>query len=127
MRHNIEFKGFEPQESIGKLIEDLTKKLEKRAGRLSSEVVFLRVLVERNSVRKLYHASLTLELPGKTLASKEEKHDLEATLRDAFAEIERQLEKYIAKVRRDHWKRPARREQIRQMKISAARSEPKQP
>ena len=80
-------------------------------------------MIEENPVRKLYNVSLTLELPGKspatkkTLATKEERHDLGETLRDAFAEIARQLEAYKSTLRGEHlWKQRARRDKLRQMK-----------
>jgi RNA polymerase sigma factor (sigma-70 family) len=61
-----------------------------------------------------------LELPGKSLAAKEERHKVEAGIRDAFVEIERQLRSFKTTLRREHlWKRPARREKTRQKKIDA--------
>ena len=124
MNCNIEFKGFEPKQRIRELIEELIQKLERRAKGLSPDVAFWKVLVEENSVRKLYPVSITLKLPGKTLATKEERHDLEASIKDAFAEIERQWKKYRSSLRREQlWKRPARREQLRQKKTNAMQSE----
>src|SRR5262249_3068860 len=40
----------------------------------------------------------------------------------AFIEIERQLERYKANLHREHWKRPKRREEVREMKTEAASS-----
>jgi ribosome-associated translation inhibitor RaiA len=64
-----------------------------------------------------------LEIPGKspatkkTLATKADRHDLHETLRDAFDEIERQLEAYKATVTGEYvWKRRTRREELRRMK-----------
>ena len=114
MNCNIEFKGFAPQKDIQKLITELISKLEKKAESFSPDVVYLRLLVEQNSVRALYDVSISLTLPEKTLATKEERHDLHETLRDAFAEIERQLEAHKATLRGEHtWKRRARREELR--------------
>jgi ribosome-associated translation inhibitor RaiA len=123
MKHNVEFKNFEPEERIRKLIAQLINKLQKRAKRFPPDEVFLRLMIEENPVRKLYHVSLVLEIPGKspaikkTLATKEERHDLHETLRDAFDEIERQLEAYKATVTGEYvWKRRTRREELRRMK-----------
>ena len=123
MKHNVEFKNFEPEERIRKLIAQLINKLQKRAKRFPPDEVFLRLMIEENPVRKLYHVSLVLEIPGKspaikkTLATKEERHDLHETLRDAFDEIERQLEAYKATVPGEYvWKRRTRREELRRMK-----------
>jgi ribosome-associated translation inhibitor RaiA len=109
----IELKGFAPQKEIQKLIQELIHKVEKRAKSFSPDGVFLRLMVEENSVRRLYHVSLVLEVPEKTLATKEERHDLAEALRDAFAEIERQLEHHKSTLRGEHlWKRRAKREEL---------------
>jgi len=70
MKHNVEFKNFEPDQRIRKLIDELINKLEKRAKRFRPDEVFLRLMIEENSVRKLYHVSLVLEIPGKRAATK---------------------------------------------------------
>ena len=112
MKYNIEFKGFAPQREIQKLIRELITRMEKKTKGFSPDV-FLRLFAEVNSVRTLYQASITLELPEKTLATKEERHDLHETIRHAFAEIERQLEAHKATLRGEHvWKRRARQEQL---------------
>jgi ribosomal subunit interface protein len=114
MNFNMEFKGFAPQKDVQKLITQLISRLEKKAKSFSPEVVYLRLLIEDNSERTLYHLSITLTLPEKTLATKEERHDLHEAIRDAFAEIERQLEAHKATLRGEHrWKRRARREELR--------------
>jgi ribosomal subunit interface protein len=117
MKHDIEFKHFEPRERVRKLVEELTARLKKQIQDFPKDIVFLRVLIEENPTRKLYHVSITLELPGTTLAAKEERHDPIETIRDAFNEIERQIERHKARLRRDYlWKRRARREQLRREK-----------
>jgi ribosomal subunit interface protein len=114
MKHNIEFKHFEPRQRVRKLVEELIARLEKHMKDLPQDNTFLRVLIEENSVRKLYHVSITLDLPGATLATKAERHDPVDTIRDAFNEIERQIERHKARLRRDYlWKRPARHEELR--------------
>jgi ribosomal subunit interface protein len=124
MKHNIEYKNFEATDGLRSLIDRLIAKLEKRAKNFSPDVVFLRTMIEENQTRSLHHVSLTLDVPGKTLATKEERYDLEATLKDAFAEIERQLKEYKSRLRREHlWKRLAKREEIREMKAVAASEE----
>jgi RNA polymerase sigma factor (sigma-70 family) len=114
MKHTIEFKHFEPRERARKLVEELTARLEKQIKDFPQDSVFLRALIEENPVRKIYHVSITLDLPGGTLAAKEELHDPVETIRDAFNEIERQIERHKARLRRDYlWKRPARRDELR--------------
>jgi len=119
MKHNIEFKNMEPNKTVQDLIEYLISKLERKTRNVSPEVVFLRVLVEKNAARTLYPVSLTIQLPGKTLATKEEQHELVDSLRGAFAEIERQLEKYKSSLRGEHlWKPREKRREIRELKIN---------
>jgi RNA polymerase sigma factor (sigma-70 family) len=123
MERNIEFKHFEPDEPIKKLIDRLILKVEKNAKTFSPELVHFRLFVELNPVRKLYEVSITLDLPGKILVAKEEQHDLKAGIRAAFEEIERQLQKYKASLRGEHWKRPARRKEIRRLETQATSAE----
>jgi ribosome-associated translation inhibitor RaiA len=114
---NIEFKNLPPDETLRKLTDQLTGKLRKKLARLAGDESFLRILVEENTARKLYRVSITLELPKKTLASQEERHDINETIRDAFIEIDRQIETYKATLRGEHeWKRRARREELRKNK-----------
>ena len=61
--------------------------------------MFLRLLIEENPARNLYRVSITLAVPGKTLATQEQRHDLDETIRDAFAEIDRQIEAHKAALR----------------------------
>jgi len=110
MNCNIEFKGLAPQIQIQNLIRERITKIEKKTKRYSPEKIFLRLLVEKNCARKLFRVSITLEVPQKTLAAQEERHDLEETVRDAFAEIERQVEAHKATLRGEPmWKRRERR------------------
>jgi RNA polymerase sigma factor (sigma-70 family) len=120
MKRDIEFKSFRPDDRVTKLIDRLTSKLEKNAAAFSPKLAHLRLMLEENSVRTLYNVSITLDVPGKTLAAKEEQHDIQAGIRAGFAEIERQLKKYKASVHHEHWKRPERREEIREIKAEAA-------
>src|SRR5262245_31559265 len=122
MKSNIEFKDFQAPESVRKLIDRRTSKLEKNLRKFSPELVYLRLMVEQNTVRSLYTISITLDLPGTTLAAREEQHDVQDGIRRAFSELERQLDRYKANLRLEHWKRPARREEARQMKAAATSS-----
>jgi len=122
MQRNTGFKDFEHHERTKKLIEKLASKLEKQMKTFSSELVHLRLFVEQNSVRTLYTISLTLDLPGRTLAAKEEQHDIQAGVRVAFEEIDRQFKKFKDNLKGEHWKRPERREEVRETKIRAASS-----
>jgi len=89
---NIEFKNLPADEKLRKLIDRLIGKLERKLARLGGDAAFLRVMLEENGVRRLYRVSVNLELPKKTLTSQEQRHDADESIRDAFAEIERQIE-----------------------------------
>ncbi|RMG54280.1 MAG: sigma-70 family RNA polymerase sigma factor [Acidobacteria bacterium] len=115
MRHDITFKNFETHDRLNTLIERLIAGLERQTSSFRQEAVFLHGIVEKNPTRELYRISLVLNLPGRTLVAQDERHDAEAVIREAFIELERQLKKYKELLRNEHlWKRPARREAVRQ-------------
>ena len=112
MKHQIEFKDFQPPQKIREVIENLIKRLEMK---VKGFAAFLRVVAEEHSTHRFFHVSLTLELSGKTLAAKEEGLELERALRAAFDEIERQLLDYESMMRREHlWKRLGLNQEIPQ-------------
>ncbi len=117
MRHNLEFKNFSPGKRLSGLVEELIARLDKHAPNASEGTIFLRLFVDENAARSLYHVSLTCDVPGRMLAAQEERHDAEEAIREAFTEIERQLEKHKGTLSHSYlYKRPARREQLlRQM------------
>lgn len=122
MQHAVEFKGYEPSQGTRNLIERLMARLSRKHRKLP-DPVFLRVAVEAIPPHRLYTVSLTLDVPGKTLAAKEQNHDEAAAIRAAFEEIDRQLEAYKASYRGEQfWKRLARRRELRDMKTAAASS-----
>jgi ribosomal subunit interface protein len=106
MQRNIEFRDFEPPKQVRTVIDRLASKLEKNTRTFSA--VYLKLMVDHNSARTLYRVSLTLDVPRKTLAAKEEQHDLQAGAKAAFEEIERQFEKYKAN-RRKPYRQPQRK------------------
>ena len=113
MNHNVEYRNFDPTERINSLIESLITKLEKRARNFAPDAVFLRISIEENQARTLYHASITLDVPGKTLATKDERHELEAGIKGAFAQIEGQLQEHKARLRGEHLRNRNSRREIR--------------
>src|SRR5260370_28916044 len=110
MKHELEFKGFEPTPGIRSLIDRRIEHLDFMSQRLPVDPLFLRCAVEEVPVRSLTRVSVTLEVPRNTLAAKEEAHDAEMAIRSAFEEIEKQLEAYKSRLRVEHWwKRVERR------------------
>jgi RNA polymerase sigma factor (sigma-70 family) len=120
MKHDIESKGFTLKRSDQRLIDNFIATLERKVKKFSRDLVYLRLLLDKNLSRLLYSVSMILELPGKTLVTKEEGRELSKCLRQAFVKIERQLDAYKAALRREHlWKRPAMRERLCRSKIAA--------
>jgi RNA polymerase sigma factor (sigma-70 family) len=120
VRRNLEFKNFSPSHRLRELVEELIARLDRHALRSPADTPFLRLFVDENAARKLYHVSLTCDVPGRTLAAQEERHNAEEAVRVAFVEIERQLEKHKETLSHSYlYKRPARREELRRQKAEA--------
>ena len=120
MRRNLEFKIFSPSHRLRELVEELIARLDRHAPNSPADTPFLRLFVDENSARKLYHVSLTCDVPGRMLAAQEERHNAEEAVREAFVEIERQLEKHKETLSHSYlYKRPARREELRRQKAEA--------
>jgi ribosomal subunit interface protein len=119
VKHGIEFKNFSPTRRLRELVETGIARLPRHAPKFPEDTVYLRVMVERNDGRP-YRASLTLDVPGRTLAAHEERYDAEEAVQEAFAEIERQLEKHKEMLSHSYeYKRPARREELRREQAEA--------
>lgn len=128
MKHTVEFKDWSPDPQLREFMELQIGRLERLTRTLPQESLFLRAVVDRNTTRTLYGVSITLQLPGANLAAREERHDLREAIRDAFAEIRRQLEKHREKLTHtSEYKRPARRERLRELRVGAAAGKPKNP
>jgi len=120
VRSNLEFKNFSPSHRLRELVEELIARLDRHAPHSPADTIFLRLFVDENAPRKLYHVSLTCDVPGRMLAAQEERHDAEEAVRKVFVEIERQLEKHKETLSHSYlYKRPARREELRRQKAEA--------
>ncbi len=64
--------------------------------------VSLHVLFEENRAQKFYRTSVSCHIPGRTVAAHTERWEAGASIREAFIEVERQLEKYHAMSCRKH-------------------------
>ncbi len=121
MKHEFEFKHFEPTPAVRSLIDQRIARLDRQLQALAGKDLFVRCVVEQVPARTLFSVSITLAVPQKTLSAKEEMHDAEAAIRSAFAEIERQVEAYKAEIRGEHWwKRVQRRRALARQKAAAA-------
>jgi len=96
-------------------------------GSFDSDAVRLEGAVERHGNKPLYRARLKLHLPGKTLVALEEADNGNAVVRQAFAELRRQVERFKHLARNDHlWKRPRRRAELRSQLNKGAGSDREQ-
>ncbi len=128
MKTSVELKGFESKsgaertDELRRLITQQIARLERKAKSLDPATVSSRIVVERIAAHKLYKISMTLDVPGKSLAAGREAHDATAAVRQSVADLERQFDAHNAKVRGEHiWKRVARRPEIG-LKATAAPS-----
>lgn len=102
MKRIIELKHVGPKEHVKALLEDLIGRLEEKLSHFPPDAVSLHVLFDENGTHKLFHMALTCHVPGHTVAAHEEGREAGATIRTAFAEVERQLEKQKAFLRGEH-------------------------
>lgn len=108
MQRTIEVKHVQPKAHVRQLLEELIERLERQLRHFPDEAVSVHVLFEENGSRQLYRTSITCHVPGRMVAAHEEHREPGAAIREAFAEVRRQ----IAKVKSLPRER-ARREKMR--------------
>ena len=101
MQSAIELKHVGPKAHVRQLLEDLIGRLEAKLSHVRSDAISMHVVFEENGSRTLYRTSLTCHIPGHLVAAHEERRDAGLSIRKAFAELERQLEKLKVSVRRE--------------------------
>ena len=109
MQRIIELKHVGPRAHVQHLLEDLIGRVEDKLNHFRSDAVSLHVVFDENGTHKLYRASVTCHVPGYTVAAHDEGREAGAAIREAFAELERQLEKRKALLRHEHERRRSRR------------------
>jgi ribosome-associated translation inhibitor RaiA len=114
MQRTIELKHVGPKAHVRRLLEELSDRLEERLSHFAADAVSLHVLFEENGSHKLYRTSVTCHVPGHLIAAHEEGRESGATIRKAFLEIQRQLEKQKAILRHEHL-----RKRLRQRPLAA--------
>jgi RNA polymerase sigma factor (sigma-70 family) len=120
MTHQIELKGL-PSESSERHVRTLIDREIPRVERkLKVDEAFLRIMVEETPAHKLFRVSLTLDVPEKTLVAIKQGHDVEAAIREAFDDVERQVETWKSTtLRGEHlWKRLYKRKELWDKKIT---------
>ncbi|MBI3011564.1 MAG: HEAT repeat domain-containing protein [Candidatus Omnitrophica bacterium] len=108
MKRMIELKHVGPRGHVQRLLEELIDRLGNKLKHFPDEAVSLHVLFEENGAHKLYRTSLTCHVPGHTVAAHEERREAGSSIREAFAELERQLEKQKAILRHEYRRRHER-------------------
>ena len=113
--HNIDKSS---HAELEKNINDLAERhVARRLMKLSADTAQLHAHLEKSSHRERYLVKLQLSMPGGSLASAEESANLAAAIRKAFAELERDLERHLARIRgEDAWRRIERRDIFRRLK-----------
>jgi ribosomal subunit interface protein len=108
----IELKHVKAKEQVRGLLEDLIDRVDHKLRHFPSDAVSLHVMFEEtNGRRALFRASVTCHVPGHTVAAHEERHEAGLAIRQAFAEVERQLEKRKATRRHERQVRRSKRSQ----------------
>ena len=114
MKRTIELKHVGPREHVQRLINDLIDRLEEKLRHFPREATSVHVLFDENGTHKIFRTSLACHVPGHMVAAREESRDAGATIRRAFAEIERQLERHKTLMRHDRLRRRTARGEQRQ-------------
>ncbi|MBI4342836.1 MAG: HPF/RaiA family ribosome-associated protein [Candidatus Omnitrophica bacterium] len=110
MKRTIELKHVGPRQHVQRLLEELIDRLEEKLRRVSPDATSVHVVFEENGTHKLYRTSLTCHVPpGHLVAAHDEGRDAGRTIRSAFAELERQLEKQKALLRHERQLRRSKR------------------
>ncbi len=109
MKRIIELKHVGPREHVQLLLEELIARLEEKLQHHRQDSVSLHILFDENGSHKLYRIAVTCHIPGHTVAAHGESRDAGSTIRKAFEEIERQLEKLKAVIRHEHEVRRVRK------------------
>ena len=109
MKRLFEIKHIGPRTQVQALLTHLSDRLEEKLRHFPPDAVTLHVLFDESGSRKLYRAAVTCHVPGHTVAAHEEHRTAGRCIRDAFAELARQLEKQKATVRHERDRRRMRR------------------
>jgi len=109
MRRFIELKHVQAKELVRTLLEELSDRLQEKLTHFKEDSVSLHVVFEENGKRTVYRTSVTCHVPGHTIVAHEERREPGESIRETFAEVERQLEKQKAILRREKMVRRSRK------------------
>lgn len=112
MKWHILLKGIEETPRIRQGLDRMRRRLERRVQNFDHEQVALRGVIEKHPSKVRFRVSFLFAVPGRILIAKEERPELDVALREAVSELERQLDKHKAVLRRELvWKRKERRKE----------------
>jgi ribosomal subunit interface protein len=102
MTRVIEVKHVEAKQQVRSLIDGLIDRLEEKLTHFRNDSISVHALFEENGSRTLCRTLVTCHIPGHTVAAHEEGRNAGTSIRKTFSEIERQLSKHSARLRREH-------------------------
>ena len=106
MKINLSYKDVHSHEAVEKEVTRWTGKLGKLLKSYEGDLVQLHGAFEKHPRRIEYSFSLSIGLPTGTLHALGKAANVRASVRQAFADIERQVKKHKEKLRHDYeWKR----------------------
>ncbi len=106
MKLSISYKHVQSQESVEKDVEHHVEKLNKLLKSYESDLVQLHGVFAGNSHRKEQSCTLNLSLPTGSLHATGTGKNVRTSCKHAFSELESQLKKHQALLRKDYeWKR----------------------
>ena len=94
MIYHVTYKNMDPVPQIEPTLEEKIKKIETILPTFDEDTISLHVTFERHARREEYYASLTLNLPRRTLRAKDTGFDLFNAVNLAFDEILREVKKF---------------------------------
>jgi ribosome-associated translation inhibitor RaiA len=113
MKLSISYKLEEWHKCVETETERHVEKLGKLLKSYSPDLIQLHGSIEKRVRKNEYVFTLNLSLPTGTLHSTGEGSDVRACVKEAFAEIETQIKKHMALLRKDHeWKRKRPRDRV---------------
>lgn len=106
MKLSISYKHVEPHKPAEKEIEKYTGKLNRLLKSYDPDLAQLHGVFSKNPHREEFSFSLNLSLPTGTLHATGTGENVRASCKQAFAELEAQVKKHQARLRKDYeWKR----------------------
>jgi ribosome-associated translation inhibitor RaiA len=107
MKRLIDLKHVGPSQHVRTLLEELMDRLEDKLQHFPQDAVSAHAVFEENKAGKLHRMSLTCHVPGHVAAAHQEHRDAGTVIREAFHDVQRQLDKQAAVIRHEPLRRRA--------------------